>query len=53
MLLTLSKALVLRMIEVGVCNTDILDEDILEDADVQSALAQFMSCEIDEDEDND
>ena len=52
-LLTLSKALVLRMIELGVCNTDILEEDILEDADVQSALVQFMSCEIEEDEDDD
>ena len=52
-LLTLSKALVLRMIELGVCNTDILEEEVLEDADVQSALAQFMSCEIEEDEDDD
>lgn len=47
----LSKELVLRMIELGVCNTDILDDEILEEPDVQSALAQFMSCESEEDED--
>ena len=52
-LLTLSKSLVLRMIELRVCNTDILEEEILGDADVQSVLAQFMSCEIEEDYDDD
>jgi hypothetical protein len=49
--LELNKELVIRMIELRVCNTDILDEGILEDADVQSALEQFMSCESEEDED--
>ena len=49
--LALSKELVLRMIELGVCNTDILDEEALESPDLQSALAEFMSCDSEEDED--
>ena len=48
--LELNKELVIRMIELRVCNTDILDEGILGDADVQSVLEQFMSCEGEDDE---
>ena len=49
-LLVLSKELVLRMIELGVCNTDILDEELLDDPDVQSNLAKFAFFETGEDD---
>lgn len=49
-MLVLSKELVLRMIEIGVCNPDILADEILCEPEIQVALAQSMGRDDEEEE---